>query len=283
MNTPKILASMTLLIVSPLCAQTITKAQISIPQLIFQNNKGSGSIQNISLETDGLSTQALVPTVTATAPLTLSRNGKSVNVAAGVFNLALQTAPNFLLQLNSMDLEQLVTDIGSNAQLQLKAQVLKMDHQSFGQVDAESVSIACAHSSGPIGMDQVVTDCLNRSTISMGAFQLPNTSQFWLDTMVLAPKTTQENAQQTINDMDMTMNQGNFDLSMKVQGVPFAKIHATGNAKMDTTAQVATIRIDEVKYGVIPITGLVMDQLKKKLPADQFRVVPPYVYMTLKN
>lgn len=103
---------------------------------------------------------------------------------------------------------------------------------------------------------------------------------FFIESFVGVPIQPESDVLQTLKEMELEITKGDFDMSLKIKGIPLVKLKADGNIKADMNNKRATIRIDKVKLGFVGVTDIVMKQLKKKLPPENFRVEPPYIYAT---
>lgn len=262
-------------------AFSATKFELNIPQISFQNNKGAGNLQNLSIEMDGGLSQSISPQAVprALAKVDIFRSGKTLKISSGVLGFVLQNSPNVLLKLNSFQFEKLNLKLGTPAH-DIKIGVVKMDHQAIGEFNADGLAMNCHHADSTIqDIPQLVSGCLIKATISADRLEIPEMNLFWEETF--SEVTPQFESSQTFNDFDMNINKGDFVMNLKLKFMPFAKVHGFGNIKVDMTAQTATVRIDKFKFGILPVTDLVMSQLKKKLPPERFRVEPPYIYIKL--
>ena len=259
----------------------VNKVSVQLQNFNFQNNKGSGVLQNLSLVTDwGVETNYVTPNATA-APtkFDLSREGATVKFGLAALNVTMKNANDLLTKLHSADIKNLNVELASGNVHQFGVASVDLSHDSTGEIHAESLAMTCQHKKGTgVSFSMLVDECLVKATAHADVFEIADAESFFLESFIGVPIQPESDVLQTIKDLDLEITKGDFDLSLKVKGIPLVKLKAFGNIKANMDNKRATIRIDKVKLGFVGVTDIVMKQLKKKLPAENFRVEPPFIY-----
>lgn len=259
----------------------ITKIQVQLGQMNFHNNKGSGVLNNLLLETDEGLQQSTNSTQAAVASkVELSRQGKTVKVNTGTINIVMKNANEMLTKLQEMQISKLSVSMGSS-QHQFSVGSAHLNHESTGEISAEDLTAVCTHkSTGALDFAQVVDQCLAKSSMRAERLEIPDMNSFFEESLLGVPLQPESDVLQTVKDLEMEITKGNFEMSLKIKGIPLVRLKSLGNIKTDMAKKRATIRVDKVKLGFIGVTDIVMNQLKKKLPPENFRVESPYIFVT---
>lgn len=259
----------------------ITKIQVQLGQMSFQNNKGSGVLNNLSIEADeGLKPSADASAATVATKIEFSRKGKTVNVNTGAMNISVKNANELLTKIDEVQVSKLSLTMGAG-QHQLSVGSAHLSHQSTGEINAAGLTAVCAYKNqGALDFSKVVDQCLAKSSIHAEQLEIPDMNFFFQESFLGLSLQPESDVLQTVKDLEMEMTKGDFQTSLKIKGIPLVRLKATGNIKADIEKRQATIRIDKVKLGLIGVTDIVMNQLKKKLPPENFRVEPPYIFAT---
>ena len=85
----------------------------------------------------------------------------------------------------------------------------------------------------------------------------------------------------SIKSLDLKINNGKYDLSAEVKAQISGKAKSNGNMSYDPETGIMTIKILEVKFGILSVTGKVFDELKKN-ENDRMKVKQPNVYYRIK-
>ncbi len=261
-------------------ALDINKVSVQLPQFNFQNNKGSGVLQKLSLETDwGVDQNYVAPTATASTKFDIAREGKTVKFAMAAVNVTMKNANELLTKLHSADVQKLNVELAAGNTHQFGAGLIDLSHESTGDIHAEGLAMTCQHKKGTgVSFSMIVDECLAKSTAHADMFEVPDMDSFFIESFIGVPIQPESDVLQTLKEMELEITKGDFDMSLKIKGIPLVKLKADGNIKADMNNKRATIRIDKVKLGFVGVTDVVMKQLKKKLPPENFRVEPPYIY-----
>lgn len=264
-------------------ALDINKVQLQLPQLNFSNSKGSGVLQNLSVETDGGLEQNYTPAPMAQAAskFEISRSGKTVKFGMAALNFTMKNASDLLVKLETAQVQKLNVELANGGLHQFTAGLLDLNHASTGIVHAEGLAMTCQHKKGtPVSFSMLVDECLVKSSLRAEVFEVPDAESFFIESFIDVPIKPETDVLQTLKDLELDIVKGNYNLSLKVKGIPLVKLKSEGNIKAEMNNKRAVIRIDQVKLGFIGVTDIVMKELKKKLPPENFRVEPPYIYAT---
>jgi hypothetical protein len=85
----------------------------------------------------------------------------------------------------------------------------------------------------------------------------------------------------SIKSLDFNITNGKYELGADVKAQMSGRAKSKGQMSYDPNSGIMTIRISEVKFGVLSVTGLVFDELRKN-ENDRLKVKEPNVYYRLK-
>lgn len=263
-------------------ALDISKVSVQLPQFNFQNNKGSGVLQNLSVETDwGVEQSYVTPTAANPTKFDISREGKTVKAGMAALNITMKNANELLTKLHSAQIQKLNVELAAGNVHQFGVGLVDLSHESTGDIHAEGLAMTCYHKKGTgVSFLMIVDECLVKASARADTFEVPDMDSFFVESFIGVPIQPESDVLQTLKELELEITKGDFDMSLKIKGIPLVKLKSYGNIKADMNNKRATIRIDKVKLGFVGVTDIVMKQLKKKLPPENFRVEPPYIYAT---
>lgn len=131
-------------------------------------------------------------------------------------------------------------------------------------------------------MDQALLGCIQKMTLKSsgintnGETSIANTFMSAVDEGHNALT-----ASVGIKNLNMKVTNGKFDLSADVKAQISGTAKASGTLKYDQSSKMLTIKISEVKFGILNVTSQVFNELKKQ-ESSTLKVDQPYVYITLK-
>ncbi|MFL5785961.1 MAG: hypothetical protein ACJ76H_15185 [Bacteriovoracaceae bacterium] len=121
--------------------------------------------------------------------------------------------------------------------------------------------------------DRILEDCRDSMKVEMDRFDVP-TDFFLFDLLSRIPQVEDE---RPLKNFTLTVKEGDFYLYFLANYVVKAGLRAWGNVSYEDDLKTMVIRVDLVKFGVIPITSLVMKELKNRIKSPDITVDPPFV------
>lgn len=191
-----------------------------------------------------------------------------------------KNAPSFMTDAETMSITGFNLNLSSGLTLSMSAG--RFESRS-GSLKLDGLAVECARNAGQKDiLDQLLTGCIQKMSFKTNKFQ----SQSDGDGLVEILNTTLETALAdksavTINSINMNISSGKYDLSADVKAQISGKVRSSGNLSYDSVKGLLTVKISEVKFGILNLTGKVFDELKKK-ENDKLKVKQPYVYYSLK-
>jgi hypothetical protein len=125
---------------------------------------------------------------------------------------------------------------------------------------------------------RLVEDCFQNSKMTIKEFYLPLGRVIIGDIIQGLPDQSDEDIQAVPYDVEWESKQGNFFLGAKVKLLVKSRVKIKGHWSVDREKKVLAVRLDEVKYGILPITDTVFKELKERLKGPKFEVKKPYIY-----
>lgn len=129
----------------------------------------------------------------------------------------------------------------------------------------DGMALNCNRNSGASDvMNQLITGCIEKLVFKNSKFNKSS-----------------DKSDLTVNSADLKINTGKFDLTAEIKAQISGKVKANGNVSYDEQTSILTIKVSEVKLGILNVRGQVFSELKKS-ESDKMKVKEPYVYLTVK-
>jgi hypothetical protein len=219
----------------------------------------------------------------------------SVEKMGEVFHIALsgqenqelefKGAPSLILDAESIKLTQFNLDFSSRFNLVAEEGWFK---SPTTEIKFNQISLGCDRLSSPEVADQLIAGCIQRMTLKTSSFSSQGqASEAGLASVTQALMKSVDEAHDTdkaavgVKNIDLSMSAGKFSLSAEVKAQISGKVKGNGSMSYDQAQKKITIKISEIKFGILNVTSKVFDELKKQESA-QVKVSQPYIYITLK-
>lgn len=242
----------------------------------YQNPHGEGSATSFSR-----------------SPLT-KQNGVSVSVdkidkdfkltVSGAENqeFELKNAPSFMTEAETMNISGFNLNLSERLNLNLASGRF---NSVKDELKLDGLNLDCSRDvAHPEVMDQLISGCIQKMTLKTSKFSqageegLVNVMEIAIAN-ALSEKSMLGNV--GVSSLDLKTNAGKYDLSAEVKAQISGKVKSHGNMAYDAASGKLTVKISEVKFGFLNITGKVFDELKKQ-QSETLTVKEPYVYYSVK-
>lgn len=154
--------------------------------------------------------------------------------------------------------------------------------ENLGEFSMEGLKVHCqGTSTHPDLEDRIALDCFEKMKLEVGKLGLP----FDFFSPLLADIEYQADSTEEIpfGDFSFSNEEGKFQAALKVKLLISAYVRAFGFVKFDAQASTVAIRVDQIKYGILPITDIVMKELQRSINNPKITIDPPWIYIKAKS
>lgn len=127
--------------------------------------------------------------------------------------------------------------------------------------------------------DQVLENCRDHLTASADRFDVP-LDGLLADVLARLPRPEEE---EPLKNFTLTVRDGDFYMYFLASVVVKAGLRTWGAAHYEEEMKVLVIRIDLIKFGVLPVTALVLRELKERIKDPSIEVRPPFIRVRLEE
>jgi len=162
------------------------------------------------------------------------------------------------------------------------ADYISVTAEKLGEFSIDGLKVNCLGNSTHADLEnRILLDCFQKMRLDIAKLGLP----FDFFSSLLADVDYQPDATDEIptGDFSFLNNEGNFQIALKVKFLISAYIRAWGFVQFDTVTNTFGIRIDQIKYGILPITDLVMRELQRRVKHPSITINPPWIYIKSKS
>jgi hypothetical protein len=188
-----------------------------------------------------------------------------------------KNAPRFMSDAESMSIKGFNLNLQNNLKLSLSSGKFQ------GRVDflsLDGVALECTrltyHSEI---MDQLISGCIQKMVLKTSEFSSQSDQSTLVNALNQAIISVLGSLE--IRSIELKTSGGKYDLAADVKAQISGKVKSMGQMSYDAVSGKLTVKISEVKFGFINITGKVFDELRNQ-ENDKLKVKQPYVYYSIK-
>ncbi len=247
----------------------IEKIQVKNLDLDYLTPNGSGTFEKLNIG------MGLPPTLQGdTYPVSVYWREKSFLVMSPFADFEWLNPYNFIHAFKSLGTEKFNLDIGKKEH-ELTTVKLKFVSEKNDEFVFEDLSIKCAGENKEESLIlKIKEDCTNQMQVVIKHMQIPG--QFLKTIAEKLPEAPAE-TEFPANDFYLDLSQGHFYSYVKIKFVLPAYLKIWGFAQFEDSGKTIAIKVDEIRYGLIPVTSIVMTELKKLIKNPRVTIDPPWV------
>lgn len=197
------------------------------------------------------------------------KNFRIVASGAETEEFELKDAPSFMTEAEKMSVAGLNFSFNKDLDLTVKQANF---HSRTSSMNLDDFSLSCSRDlSLPLEIDQIVAGCTKKMSLASGKFSSSSMANAMVEVLGGVGMTS----------LDFKIIEGKYNLQGQVKAQISGKVRSSGEAKYDSQTGVLTLKISEVKFGILNVTGKVFDELRKN-ESEKLKVKQPYLYVTLK-
>jgi hypothetical protein len=234
----------------------------------YNNPHGEGSAATFSRQS-GLIDDGVLVSVDR-----IDKDFKIQALGAETHDLEINDAPTFMTEAETMSITGLNINLNDNLNVDLTSARF---NSAKDNLKLDGFILNCKRDTVPQEIsDQLIAGCIQKMTLK--------TAKFSSTQEKLVKLFSAENGWKSslgISSLNFTTNAGKFELSAEVKAQVSGKAKGYGNLSYDAATEKLTIKISEVKFGILNVTDQVFDQLKKQ-QNEKLTVKVPFVYYSLK-
>ena len=192
---------------------------------------------------------------------------------------SLGKAPDVVMKAKSM----VVDDLDLTYEDSLSFSVLEGEFIGEDELHLKNFALNCNKDlAQKLPENQLIFGCLQKMTVKSQSFSQSAVEEGMVKALTKAiGAVAGSRGDLTIKSLDFKIDNGKYDLGADVKAQMSGRAKSNGTMAYDPKTGTMTIKISEVKFGILSVTGLVFDELKKN-ENDRLKVNQPNVYYKLK-
>lgn len=237
----------------------------------------SMKVQNFNfnyVDGTGVGTAAAFEIVTNQNQVFVNRVGADLEFSSPLLAepILWKNAPSLIL-----DSKTDVKEFNLNLNKELTATLASGTFDSESKMSIQNVSAQCSRAKGVDVFEEVLAGCLQKGVVKFSSFESRA-----LDTFVSLLSGEVETESTQVRSLTLNLDKKNFNLTANARFGVNGTLRGRGSAEVDYQNKKAVIKVTEVKFGFLNITGKFFTEIEK-LEVKGVEVRRPYIYLTLKD
>lgn len=240
-------------------------------------------VQNLDLDYSAPSGRGMVEKVgiglnfaSVPYPIEITRTEETFEIFSPYLEFSWKNPSRFIYDIEAFSVKRTSAGIGMKIQ-SIESDYLMMKPKGRGEYKAENIRGICdGGSSGTFG-ERVLEDCRRSMELSIKKVMIP--TDFILYKLVEDLPSDPDPREVNLpgEDILLKMKDGDFYFQIYVKYWLRAGLRVWGKLQYEDNLNTIAIRVDEIKFGIIPVTTLVMKKLKEINNNTNVTIDPPWI------
>ena len=253
---------------------TVPNFDIQGFNFLYNDPHGTGTASSFSYGTAKVDDDGL--------KVDVEKNVQDFNIhvtGAETRDFQLKNAPKFMVEAQTMDLRNFSANSATRV-------AINLDYARFisaqDSLELKNFSISCDKALAS-AEGEFIQGCIQKMNLKSSSFSSSSTSEtksaitVFSDSLIRAT----QSKSLTIKAIDLKSVNGKFDVVADIKAQISGTAKGNGNLSYNEVTKILTVKISDVKFGILNVTSQVFDELKKQESAT-LKVSKPYVYYQLK-
>lgn len=253
---------------------------VDIDQLNFFNDKGDIVTRNIYVGLGKVKKEQQEGHDQLPMNLKIERDLQSIKLQSDFLSLVWRGIPNWLLANLGIKGRDLRVSVGNGEESVVVAKELFVQKPSLGEIKIDNFKIICEKNNGRQGViENILFECLKKGRLTGEKVYAPKLRDFLLQEVLRESKRVKE----MVNlgeSLEIALLNNTYHLFIKTFFMNVG-LRAHGNIIIDEKSNMASIRINMIRFGKLNITKLSFPFLKKTLSREGVIVKRPFIYLQL--
>lgn len=123
---------------------------------------------------------------------------------------------------------------------------------------------------------RLLDDCVKNMNVTIKRVEIPG-NFFLVRVLEDLPTPPAQELDIPGDNLSIKVANGNYAFEMYVKYWFYAGLRAWGHVQFEDGHKILAIRVDQIKFGYIPVTGIVMKKLKEIIKSPDVTIDPPWI------
>jgi hypothetical protein len=211
-------------------------------------------------------------------PLEIQKTSDSYQLSSPYIDVEWKNPAKFIHGLKKVFTEKLSLVFGDSKHSASAQSLIFIPGESTEEMKFQDFNFTCAgNSKYGEAIKRVLYDCQESLEGQIHYFELP--FPFLKNIAPRLPDGQEDEL--PANDFVIKLIKGSFESSLRVRYIFHATLRLWGHIDLEDEGKILAIRMDMIKYGIVPVTAFVMNELRREINHPSVTINPPWIRIKL--
>lgn len=207
-------------------------------------------------------------------PAEVTRTENSFEITSPFVDLTWDNPWKFVYDIEHLSTQKSSLSLGGKEHF-IKSDALSVTPGNRGVYKLFNIEANCKGTATGEFQVRLMEDCREEMKVSIKKLDIP--TDFILYKVVADLPSIHEEIDLPADDFHLTSKSGAFALSFYTKYIFYAGLRAWGNFHYEDNYNTIVIRVDQIRFGYLNVTNMVMKKLKEMITSPNVEVNPPYI------
>lgn len=219
--------------------------------------------------------------VTTPYDLEILRTEDSFELTSPYVDFTWKHPLKFIYDLEAFTLRKTTAGLGTKNHF-LESETFIFTSRDKNVYKAQEIKAKCLGSATGPFEKRLFEDCRKSMDVTIKRFDVPKS--FILTRLVEGlPVPVVNEIDIPADNVNLSVKNGNFSLQVYLKLWFYAGLRTWGQMHYENERQTIVLKVDQIKFGYLPVTNLVMNKLKEIVKSPDVKVEPPFIRINTKR
>ncbi len=209
----------------------------------------------------------------------IDRDLKFMVTGSESLEFELKNAPAFMIEAETMSVSNLNLSLAEKVILSLGSGRF---YSKNDELNLDGLFLDCLRDESSEGIvDQLIKGCIQKMILKNSKFSSQDNGGLLGAMKSSISVIVSGKSDLGINSLEMRTTNGKYNLTAEIKSSISGKVKSNGHTSYDPILGKLTIKVSEIKFGILNITSKVFEELKKK-ETQRLKIKEPFIYYTIK-
>ncbi len=247
------------------------------------------SVQNLDLEYAGVSGAGTVERVgigisfmSVPYDIQINRTDDAFQITSPYLDFTWNNPIKIIHDIQKLSTKKLSTSLGSKNAHFLEAEYLMVSPKARGLYIAEKLKGNCEGLATGRFQRRLMDDCRNKMDLTIKIIDVP-TDFILYRLLENLPPFPMPDMDFPGDNLVMSLRQGDYSFKIYVKYWFYAGLRSWGHVQYENDHKTVAIRVDQIKFGYLNVTNLVMKKLEEMIKSPNVKVDPPWIRINIEG
>jgi hypothetical protein len=248
------------------------KLNVQNLDLDYKAPHGSGTVEKVGIGMS-LNPEAF--------PVEINRTENSFDLTSPYVDFTWYRPLKFMYDVQELVTKKTSVSLGTDVHY-VESDYVTLKPGSGGDYKAEKLKAICDGDAKGEFEERLLEDCRTKLELTIKKIDVP-ADFFLLRILESIPQIPAPEADMPADNVVANIKNGDFHLQFYIKYVFYAGLRAWGHMQYENNHQVIALRVDTIKFGYLPVTGIVMKKLKEIIKSPDVKIDPPWIRINIEK